>query len=363
MRGIVYDRPGAVHLADDLADARLSTPTDAVVRITLAAVCGSDLHIYRHGDAFGVDAGCRVGHEFVGVVEEVGDQVRGLRVGDRVLAPFWFSCGVCPACRDELYTSCAVGGCFGFQTTWTGGGPVEGAQSERIRVPYADGTLEVVPDGLAAAAHDARVLPLGDVFSTALHGVTAAGCRAGDTVLVIGDGAVGLLACHAAQLFGPAAVVLAGHHDDRMALGRRLGATHTVNVAADTAALTDLLAEITHGRGPARVVAAVASPAAFRTAAEVIRPGGGIGWVGMEVFFGVPDIPWDVVFLKNIAIRGGMCPSRRYIRTLWPLLEQGVIDPSPVFTHTVALEDAADAYAAMAERRPGWVKAAVRVSE
>ncbi|MCU0306547.1 MAG: zinc-binding dehydrogenase [Thermoleophilia bacterium] len=316
--------------------------------------------MYHHGDGLGIGPGSRVGHEFVGIVEEVGEAVRAVAPGDRVLAPFWFSCGRCPFCREELFTSCLVGGCFGFQNIWTAGGPVEGAQSERVRVPYADGTLERIPEALAAPEHDARVLPLGDVLSTALHALSGARPVPGDVILVQGDGAVGLLACHAATLFGPSAVVLAGHHADRLALGRRLGATHAVDTRDRPDALAPLLADLTDGLGPQVVVCAVASPASMRAAYEAVRPGGRIGWVGMEVFSGPPDIPWDVAFLKNVTLTGGVCPSRRYIHRLWPLLERGVIDPSPVFTHTVGLDDVPAAYAAMAAREPGWVKVAVR---
>lgn len=358
MRGVIYQGPHDMRV-ETIADAAISDPRDAVVRVTLAGICGSDLHIYHHGDAFGVDPGCRVGHEFVGVVEEVGADVRLVRPGDKVLAAFWNSCGTCRFCRDELYTSCEHGSSFGFQTVWTNTKPVEGAQSQYMRVPFADGTLEIVPEALAANDDDARVLPLGDVFSTAFHALSGALPRPGDTVLILGDGAVGLLAAHAAGLFGPAAVVLAGHHDDRLELGRRLGATHTVNLAAG-GDLATALADTTEGLGPQVVIAAVAAPDTMRTAYESVRPGGHVGWVGMEVFFGAPDIPWDLAFLKNVTLSGGVCPSRRYIRKLWPLLLQGRIDPSPVFTHTVALDEAPAAYASMAAREPGWVKAAIR---
>jgi threonine dehydrogenase-like Zn-dependent dehydrogenase len=164
----------------------------------------------------------------VGVIEEVGDDVRGVRPGDKVVSPFWISCGQCHFYQEELYSSCTTGGLYGFgEQFWPADGPVQGGQSEYVRVPMADGTLELIPENLAADANDLRVLPLSDVFSTGYHAVVGADLRAENTVLVIGDGAVGLLAAHAARLFEPAAIVLAGHHDDRLAIGEVLGATHS----------------------------------------------------------------------------------------------------------------------------------------
>ena len=203
MRGVVYEAPHEMRLAS-LEDPRIIDATDVVVRVSLAAICGSDLHGYHRGDAMGIPAGARIGHEFVGTVEEAGAEVRTVSPGDKVLAPFWISCGTCWYCREELYTSCERGGCFGWPAMWPGGGDVQGAQSELVRVPLADGTLERVPDALAGEEFDHRVLPLGDVFSTGYHALVGARPGPGETILVIGDGAVGLMACHAAQLFGPA---------------------------------------------------------------------------------------------------------------------------------------------------------------
>lgn len=357
MRGVVYEAPHEMRLAS-LEDPRIIDDTDVVVRVSLAAIGGSDLYGYHHGDTMGIPAGMRAGHEFVGTVEEAGAEVRAVRAGDKVLAPFWFSCGMCWYCREELYTSCERGGCFGWPAMRRGTGEVQGGQSEFVRVPFADGTLERVPDALAPDEFDHRVLPLGDVFSTGYHALVGTRPEPGETILVIGDGAVGLMACHAARLFGAAAVVLAGHHADRLELGHRLGATHTVWGEEDD--MRALLGRLTAGRGPDIVIASVCHPDVMRTACEVVRPGGRVGWVGMEVLFGSPEIPWDVAWFNNVTLSGGVCPSRRYIRRLWPLLEQRRIEPSPVFTQTVTLEEVPAAYAALAAREPGWLKVAVR---
>jgi threonine dehydrogenase-like Zn-dependent dehydrogenase len=329
-----------------------------IVKVTKAGICGSDMHIYNHGDAFGFSPGCRLGHEFVGVVEEVGRDVANVRVGQKVAAPFWISCGECYFCRRGLQTSCVSGGCYGFQAFWPGGGEVQGGQSQYVRVPMADGTLEPVPESLADDANDARVLPMVDVFTTAYHAVVGADISEGDTVLVVGDGAVGLLACHAARLFNPAAIVLAGHHNDRLEVGRRLGATHTVNTSAN-GGLEEVLGGLTDGHGPHVVVDAISSNQSMKSSTEMVQPGGTVSWVGMEVFLGAPDIAWDQCFLRNLTIRGGVAPVKRYLADLWPLLEDGTIDPSPVLTHDLGMEDAATGYTTMATREVGSVKVAV----
>jgi threonine dehydrogenase-like Zn-dependent dehydrogenase len=357
MRGIVFNGPKDVSVAT-VPDPTIVEPSDVIVKVTKAGICGSDMHIYNHGDAFGFSPGCRLGHEFVGVVEEVGRDVVNVRTGQKVAAPFWISCGECYFCRRGLQTSCVSGGCYGFQAFWPGGGEVQGGQSQYVRVPMADGTLEAVPESLADDANDARVLPMVDVFTTAYHAVIGGDISEGDTVLVVGDGAVGLLACHAARLFNPAAIVLAGHHNDRLEVGRRLGATHTVNTSAN-GGLEEVLGGLTDGHGPHVVVDAISSNQSMKSSTEMVQPGGTVSWVGMEVFLGAPDIAWDQCFLRNLTIRGGVAPVKRYLADLWPLLEQGTIDPSPVLTHDLGMEDAATGYTTMATREEGSVKVAV----
>ena len=357
MRGIVFNAPGDVSV-ETVPDPTIVEPGDAIVRVTKAGICGSDMHIYNHGDAFGFSPGCRLGHEFVGVVEEVGGDVVNVRAGEKVASPFWISCGECHFCRRGLQTSCVRGGAYGFQPFWPGGGDVQGGQSQFVRVPMADGTLELVPEPLADDANDDSVLPLTDVFTTAYHAVTGADISEGDTVLVVGDGAVGLLACHAARLFNPGAIVLAGHHDDRLEVGRRLGATHTVNTSAN-GGLQEVIGGLTDGHGPQAVVDAVSSTASMKLSTETVQAGGTVSWVGMEVFLGAPELSWDQCFLRNLTIRGGVAPVKRYLPELWPLLEDGRIDPSPVLTHDLAMDEAATGYAPMATRQEGTVKVAV----
>lgn len=356
MKGIVFKGDGDMQV-ETVPDPSIIDPADVIVRVTKAGICGSDLHIYNHGTDFGFDVGCRVGHEYIGVVEEVGDDVTSLSVGDSVLAPFWISCGDCHFCRLGLQTSCVKGGCYGFQSLWPGGGEVEGGQSEYVRAPLADGTLDKIPESLTGASDRNRVLPMTDVFPTAYHSVRSADVQAGDSVVIIGDGAVGLLAAHAAQLFDPADVVLLGHHADRLEIGSQLGATQTVNTKDDDP--SELIAGLADGFGPQRIILAIATPETMKQAVETLQPGGTISWVGMEVFMGAPEIPWQQAFFKNVSIAGGVAPVKSYLPELWPLLEEGKIDPSPVFTHDLPLEEGADGYGIMSSREEGSIKVAV----
>ncbi len=356
MKGIVFEGNGTMTVAT-VPDPTIMGPGDAIVRVTKAGICGSDLHILNHGEAFGFEHGCRIGHEFVGVVEEVGAAVRTITVGDKVCAPFWISCGECHFCTKGLHTSCLIGGSFGFQTFWPVEGPVQGGQSEFVRVPMADGTLDRVPESLAADSHDHTVLPMTDVLPTAYHAVRCADVRPGDNVVVVGDGAVGLLAAHACTLFDPNSVILCGHHPDRLKIGAHLGATHTVDTRADGAEHT--IATLSDGFGADRIILAIASPETMSFAMEQIQPGGTISWVGMEVFLGAPVIPWDQAFLKNITISGGVAPVKHYLPELWPLLESGRLDPSPVLTHDLPLSEGTEGYAVMSSRQEGSVKVAL----
>lgn len=358
MKGLVYNAPGDVRV-ESVPDPGIVEPTDAIVRVTKAGICGSDMHIYNHGDSFGFECGCRLGHEFVGVVEEVGGHVTRVAKGDKVVSPFWFSCGRCTECLLGRYTSCVAGGCYGFQAFWTAGGDVQGGQSEYVRVPMADGSLDRIPEALAANEHDTKTLPVADVLGTAYHAVSRAGIQPGNTVMVVGDGAVGLLAAHVAGLFGAANVVLTGHHADRLAVGAQLGATHTVDTTGEEgpAKANALVGELTGGLGPDVVVDAVSSAESIAQAVSDVRPFGTVSWVGMEVFLGAPQVPWDVAFLRNVTITGGVAPTHAYASILWPLLEHGRLDPSPVFTHDLPLAEAPAGYAAMATRAEGSIKA------
>jgi len=288
----------------------------------------------------------------------VGADVRDVAAGDRVVAPFVFSDGDCFFCRRGLHSSCEHGGIFG-SPFWGehAGGEVEGGQSDLVRVPQADGTLVVIPESLADGEHDLDVLPLGDVFSTGYHGIVNARVGAGDTVAVLGDGAVGLCAAQAATLAGAGAIVLVGHHDDRLAIGARHGATHTVN--ARTADPIEVVKDLTAGRGADAVVETVSSNDSLGRALATVRDGGAVAVLGMSHFFQPVDQPYSASFMRNVSIHPGVCPSRAYIPRLMNVLAQGKIAPGAVFTHDLPLAEAPRGCEIMDERAEGSIKVAL----
>lgn len=356
-------RAARYHGARDVRVDTVPEPTilkggDALVRVTKAGICGSDLHFYNNGPDLGMAEGTRLGHEFVGVVEAVGRDVRHVTVGDRVVAPFVFSDGSCFFCGHGLHSSCTAGGIFG-SPFWGehAGGEVEGGQSEFVRVPEADGTLVVIPEALASAEHDIAVLPLGDVFATGYHGAVQTGVSGGDVVVVIGDGAVGLCAVQAAVLRGAASVVLLGHHADRVAIGVATGATHTIDdQSGDPAALVQ---ELTEGRGADAVIDSISGDGSIKQALSLVRDGGAVSMLGMSHFFQPVEQPISATFMRNISLHPGVCPSRAYIPELLPALQAGTINPGVVFTHDLPLEEAPEGFEIMDSRAEGSIKVAL----
>ena len=337
MRATVFHGPRDVRV-EDVPDATLREPTDAVVRVTHACVCGSDLWFYR-----GVNTrwrpGWRTGHEFVGVVEEVGAEVRTVRPGDAVVVPFAWSCGACEFCRAGLQTSCVRG-------SGPGGPDNDGGQGEAVRVALADGTLVVMPESVR---DDNRLLRaatlLTDVMATGHHAAVSAGVRPGGTVAVVGDGAVGLCGVLAAARLGAARIVALGHHDTRLAIARGFGATDVVTARGDDA--VEAVRELTGG-GAESVLECVGAQSAMDLAIGVARPGGTVGYVGVPYEVSAVDI--GRMFSGNVALRGGIAPTRAYIPELLADVAAGRLDPSPVLDRTVGLEDVPAGYAAMDDR-------------
>jgi alcohol dehydrogenase len=331
---------------EERPDPTVEAPTDAVVRITHTAVCGSDLWFYRGQRNY--DAGDPVGHEPMGIVEAVGEDVTSVRPGDRVLAPFAISCGACEFCRKGLHTSCVHG------DTWAG--EQDGAQAEMVRAPHADGTLVRVP-GRYADDEDTleSLLPLTDVLCTGHHAAVSAGVEAGDTAVVVGDGAVGLCGVLAARRLGAERIVAMGHHEDRLALAEEFGATDTVSARGEPAVKT--ATDLTNG-GADHVLECVGAASSMETAVGVARDGGTVGYVGVPQ--GVSDAAFlDTAFGKNVTIAGGIAPVRAYIEDLLADVLQGTLDPSPIFTKTVGLDGVPEGYRAMDERDA--IKTLVRV--
>jgi threonine dehydrogenase-like Zn-dependent dehydrogenase len=337
MRAAVYRGPGDVRV-ETVPDPEVSAPTDAVVRITHACICGSDLWFFR-GQSPSFRPGMRTGHELMGVVEAVGEDVSTVRPGDRVIAPFVFSDGTCEMCRRGLTTSCRQGGAFGGESS--------GGQAELARVPFAAATLVRVDEQVADDDPLlTRLLPLTDVLPTGHHGCVMAGVAAGETVAVIGDGAVGLCAVLAARRLGAERIVILGHHEDRLTIARRFGATDVVEQRGDEA--VQAVRELTDG-GAMRVVEAVGTQPSLDTAVAIARPGGGIGCVGVPHTQSHVDV--NRLFAHNIGLRLGVAPVRTYLGELLPAVLAGELDPSPVLDMTVDLDGVPGGYAAMDERR------------
>lgn len=343
---------------EEVPEPTILKDSDALVRVTKAGICGSDLHFFNNGDDLGLPPGTRLGHEFVGVVEAIGSAVRGIAAGDRVVAPFVFSDGTCWFCRRGLHSSCEQGGIFG-SPFWGehAGGEVEGGQSEYVRVPLAEGTLVPIPEALATPEYDNAVLPLGDVFSTGYHGAVNAGIQPGDTVVVLGDGAVGQCAVQAATLFGAAQIVMVGHHDDRLAIASANGATHAVNGKGEDP--VEAVQALTGGRGADAVIDSISGNATIAQALSAVRDGGAVAVLGMNHYFQPVDQPWSAAFMRNVHLHPGVCPSRAYMPQLLNVLAQGKINPAAVMTHDLPLEEAARGFEVMDSRQEGSIKVAL----
>jgi threonine dehydrogenase-like Zn-dependent dehydrogenase len=318
-------------------DPELRQPTDALVRVVTACICGSDLHPYHSMPAS--SEGQSMGHEFVGVVEETGSQVSTVRKGDLVIAPFAWSDGTCEFCREGLQTSCLHGG------FWNNGGTA-GGQAEAVRVPLADGTLVKAPVG-----EDSELLPdlltLSDVYGTGYHAAKKAGVGPGHTVVVIGDGAVGLLAVLSAKQLGAERIVLMGRHKDRTDLGREFGATDVVAERGPEG--IERVRELTGGHGAPKVLEAVGLMPAYEQAVGVVRPGGVISRVGVPQYDSAP-VGFPSLFGPNITLTGGPAPVRAYIEELLPGVLSGAARPGKVFDQTVGLAGVPDGYRAMDAR-------------
>ncbi|TYL53731.1 zinc-dependent alcohol dehydrogenase family protein [Agromyces mariniharenae] len=327
---------------ETVPDPVLSTGGDAIVKVVASCVCGSDLWPYR--GVTPTREPHRIGHEFVGVVEAIGDRVERIRVGDFVIAPFYVCDNTCINCRNGFSTSCLHGGWWGSDDRL--GGFADGGQGERIRVPLADGTLvpvrEEITDDLVPG-----LLTLSDVMGTGHHAAVSAGVAPGDSVAVVGDGAVGLCAIIAARRLGATTIIAMSRHPDRQALAREFGATHIVAERGDVGITA--VRELTHGIGADRALECVGTKESMDQALRSARPGGMVGFVGVPN--GGPELPLRRMFDTNVGVRGGVAPVRGYIDELLPDVLSGAIQPGRVFDLELPLRDAAAAYAAMDERR------------
>jgi threonine dehydrogenase-like Zn-dependent dehydrogenase len=321
---------------ETVPDPRVIEPTDALVAVTRACICGSDLWPYKTMERS--EAGQRMGHEFIGVVEAVGADVRTVKPGDLVVAPFAWSDGTCVFCHEGLHTSCLHGG-------WWGGTELDGGQGEAVRVPQADGTLVVLPVGRDDALMPS-LLTLSDVMGTGHHAARAAKVGPGKTVAVVGDGAVGLCGVIAARRLGAEQIIMLGRHADRIALARELGATDIVSERGDEA--IERVRELTGGFGAHSVLECVGYEQSMRTALGIARPGGAVGRVGVPQYASIPAA--QETFFNNVTIAGGPAPVRAYIEELLPDVLEGRIEPGRVLDRVTSLDGVPDGYRAMNER-------------
>lgn len=332
MRGVILHAPGDVRV-EERDHPTIIEPTDAVIRVAAACVCGSDLWPYRGIEP--VQGPVPMGHEYVGVVEEIGPDVSTIKVGDFVVGSFFASDNTCEICRAGYQSRCVHAQLMGQI----------GTQAEYARIPLADGTLVATPaqpdpdqiPGLLAAS---------DVLGTGWFGAVAAEAGPGKTVAVVGDGAVGVLAVLAAKQLGAERIIAMSRHADRQALARRFGATDIVEERGDAGVAR--IKELTGGLGAHSVVEAVGTQESMMQAIRSTRPGGHVGYVGVAHDV---SLPGDEMFFSGVHLHGGPAPVRRFLPDLIDLVLKGAIDPGAVFDLTLPLEQAADGYQAMDQRR------------
>lgn len=337
MRAVVYAGPGDVAVRE-VPDARVEGPRDAVVRVTRAAICGSDLHFF-HGKA-PMDPGETIGHEAVGIVESVGDAVERFSVGDRVVVAFDNACGSCWFCLHGQTQLCEE-----FRTLGAGafGGGLGGAQADLVRIPYADWNLLAVPDGLS----DEGALFLGDVLTTGLYGAAVPEIQPGESVAVIGAGPVGFFVAQAARLADPSQVLVLDRDPVRLALAAATGAT-TVDVSQRHGQMA--VADATGGRGADVVVEAVGTPEAFDAAVDTVRRGGRVSVVGMFTSE-TTTIPLGIWWARSLDVRfAGICPVHTWWQRALEAVMDGSIDPAPIISHRLTLDEAVAGYEMFAAR-------------
>jgi threonine dehydrogenase-like Zn-dependent dehydrogenase len=322
---------------ENIPDAAIQNPTDAVIRITRACICGSDLWPYNEGPNV---EGQRMGHEAIGVVLEVGSDVRRIKRGQVVIMPFVNSDGTCLFCEEGLPAACIHRGFFG------NGGELDGAQAEALRIPMADGTLYPIEVG-----EDDSLMPslltLSDVLGTGHHAAVTSRVRRGGTVAVVGDGAVGLCGVIAAKRLGAEQIIIMGRHPDRIALARDFGATDVVSERGEEGIAR--VRALTQGFGVQSVLECVGTPQAMDTSMGIVRPGGAVGRVGVPHYETINGA--QQMFYDNVIVGGGPAPTLAYIEELLPDVLEGRIEPGRVFDRTIDLDGVPDGYRAMNERK------------
>jgi hypothetical protein len=337
MRTTVFQGPGKVEV-QNVTDPVIQEPDEAIVKVSYTTICGSDLWYYR--GLTPLEVGSQIGHEFMGTVEAVGEEVSRVRVGDLVVSPFVISDGTCPECKVGATRFCRNGRFFGS-------GGYNGCQGEKVRLPMADGTLRVIPRSNLDDHMMRALLPLSDVLSTGHHAAVCAGVGTGSLVVVIGDGAVGLCAVAASRRLGASRILLVSTHEDRAKIGERFGATDIIRARGDEAVRQ--AKSMTNDLGVDCGLECVGTPEAWKTVLGMVRVGGNVGFVGVP--HEVADISVSTLFNNGIGVKGSGASAGHYIPELMPDVLSGKLDVSEIFTKTIPLSDIAEGYKDMDERR------------
>jgi threonine dehydrogenase-like Zn-dependent dehydrogenase len=316
----------------DAPKPSIGSSREALVKITLGAVCGSDLHIY-HGN-IPMTVGEPLGHEFVGVVEEVGSEVQRFKPGDRVVSSFTTACGFCTFCRKGWFSQCEHTGVFGYGAIYGGG--LGGAQAEYVVVPYADTTLETIPEGTT----DEQAIFVGDILATGMFAAERAEIRPGDVVAVVGAGPVGLMATMCAQLYGPSRVFVIDMVDSRLEIAQELGG---IPINASHMNPVEAIDKYTNGIGADSSIEAVGLRSSIDTAMRCVRGGGTVSVVGVPAEFS-GDFPYMIFWNKSLTFRSGKCNVQRYMRPLLDLIAAGRLHPEKIISHRMKLADTEEAY-------------------
>jgi threonine dehydrogenase-like Zn-dependent dehydrogenase len=330
MKALTFQGEGDVKVTD-VPKPRIRAATEALVKVTLGAVCGSDLHIL-HGHT-PMNQGAVLGHEFVGVIDEVGAEVKRFKPGDRVVSSFFTSCGHCALCRKGWFNQCISKATFGHGQYF---GDLGGGQAEYVVVPLADHSMEPIPEGMT----DERAIFVGDILSTGFFGAERAEIKPGDVVAIVGAGPVGLMATMCAQLFGPARVFVVDMVESRLEIAHDLGG---IPINASLVQPVEMIQSQTGGIGADASIECVGLLSAVDTAIQCVRGGGTISMVGVPSAV-LGDFPYLHIWLKSLTFRAGWCNVQAYMRPLLDLIAAGRLKPDSIISHRMKLDEAEEAY-------------------